>query len=274
MSHPSSKIPKRKKKIKTEHRSKSPRHAFINAAKKKKKNEVYQNPVSYTFMHGNKRLSGVHKLLEEWYYPNFTLPRPRSYTSSSSNEVKDPGAKFGLLRGCKVDHQVTKWIKGAVKAYPYEHKLPDNSHFSTKRFVAVLDHERWKPVNAQLTVSHLEAGIATAVDAVVKDKDENIILIENKVGFENTFELVDPKRPIMIVGEKNIPNSPKNHAFLQLIFTKLLYIHSGFPPPIQCYVIRIGVKGVELYPLPSWTEEAEMDLSMRIISRIHPSKLC
>jgi hypothetical protein len=112
------------------------------------------------------------------------------------------------------------------------------------------------PQYSQVTVGCTAARVATKLDVKCVNSSGDIVLIENKIGFANYYEIACG---VLKAPYEGTPSTARNHHQLQLAFTKALHDRQFSVSGIKikrsnCFVWRFTEDGVTEYPLERWAE--------------------
>lgn len=182
---------------------------------------VVYDPESHVFYHDKRILTGVTNLISKmFFHPNFhmlslngqtatkTATNRYNLTSSAklgnesfpSSKSGRPGAvgipTTGSNMGRRVDRELAIWAEN--NSSPFKQKTigvdftlesaDKNWHPYTRELVKYFTEvRRWRPVAAQVTVGD-PRGVATNIDLVMEDSNGEIILVEVKAGYNQTFK--------------------------------------------------------------------------------------
>lgn len=209
-------------------------------------------------------LRGVHDVIREWYFPTYSIPRA-SRDPDRVGRVADPDAWRGMFRGHRVDQEITAWARSlATPTRP--RSLPPDAHDYTRLIVDELGRMGLTPVQPQFAVCSPNARVGTAVDLVATDARGGVVLLEIKTGMVNYFDSAPASCPYLAAPLGHVPNTPRNHALLQLILTRALY-RIGRPGHLletASYVMWASERGLEVVSMPDWADRANEDMRRRM----------
>lgn len=151
---------------------------------------------------------GLTKTLQALFSPEFTF----SLAISQHKKKK----KHGRAQGNKIDKLLKEWANTGRKP-----KWTDPYFTCIEQ---ALESKQWVPCSSQVVVACAELRLGTMIDLICRDLNGNIYLIELKCGFDDYWNSHDQgkfKPPF-----DDISISCRNRAFLQLLFTTYLYLHT------------------------------------------------
>jgi hypothetical protein len=198
------------------------------------KTRVRFDPEKRCFKIGQIPLRGAAKHLAETYWSHYSYARQHH------------GSSFGgLARGTMVDKQLTAWAKTGALA-------PD-LHPYARRAIKAMARWGWKPVGAQYCVGSLPLRLGTAIDMVVEDARGRRFLLEIKTGMDTWIAEAQGalREPFEF-----IPNSPLNHALLQLAVGLLLAPEAVQRTVYRCYVVQLTEAAIKRHLCPKWAKKA------------------
>ena len=145
------------------------------------------------FYKNNKVLKGLTKFLERNFYSNAKLPK--------KTQEKINGTFKGRRRGTLVDRQISRMVNKNVRL--------KNTYKLTRLCFDFLEEQKLVPVVSQIPVS--AKNIGTAADLIVKDVNNNLILIEIKSGFFKTQRISRTKNDKVLKLKKKFHSANDTH---------------------------------------------------------------
>jgi len=165
----------------------------------------------------------------------------------------------GSERGSLIDKQITHWANLVINAKSKRSltaidRFVEKTHPYTKKFIYYLRANGWTPVAAQLPVGDTHRRVATALDLVVRDLKQRLILLEIKAGYNQTFDrqrwngCVQRFMYLQPESLKRWVANAKTYSMIELLWGARLYA-STFPqkPADRFYVIHLDDQGVHPY---------------------------
>ena len=195
---------------------------------------------------------GVHKLIEEWYFPDF-----HPVTDGKRYSGRPAKWKTARRRGIEIDHRLEEWtLHGRPKT--------KKTHGFALAIMAKAKKRGLIPIASQELVGCTRARVATALDLRMyhPEKKENI-LWEVKSGHDTYFKNgnANMKPPL-----DDVLNSPLNQAYIQAGMTAILSRRCRPDMPIdRIQIVQSGYKGAKVYSkTPKWFTVAIDDMSRRL----------
>lgn len=181
-----------------------------------------------------KKLKGITDKLRSTFYPSYRFANAPKGDSSGHPGVR---AGAGRSRGRLVDRQVAAAVMGAKVRNP---------HPFTKLAITALKKSGLVPVASQVVVYDLEAGIATAVDVVVRDVDGSLATLELKCTSDSRFKSACGK---MLGALAAWDDSIENQQIMQVQMTRVLY-EKTYKTRARAYILRVNAGGAYLTKVP------------------------
>ncbi len=188
------------------------------------------------------RVSGLLPQLRRACWSNYEWTASRYKTRATGIASRNEG----LNRGDIVHEQLRDFVN---EGWEIAEKKHGRLHPYTKKAVAVMNEWKWRPIIAELTVYDPTIDIATKVDCVCLDANDDIVLVEWKCGMDNYIcrgngSMQGPLGRLY-------SNCPLNQALVQLLFTQM-FVENGYGVvPRKAYVVQIHSDGIEPYDIPS-----------------------
>ena len=203
-----------------------------------RRQRITQNKRGHYVVDG-KSMPGLCSRLKETFYPTF---QAKYVCKKRKRNSEDP-----LERGKRVDRELIQSIRsGCLPCF----------HPYTKKILAAFSIWKYRIKEGQIRIFDAELNIATAIDLVVYNEQNDLIVLEIKTGFEgyhlkSTHFMENPL--------ESFKNHACNQHFLQLgVMCSFLKKHYSFDSFDQAYVIRVDDKGVTRYKLPEWTKKEQI----------------
>ncbi len=186
---------------------------------------------------------GLVPVLKKNFWSKYEYIPPKYKTRKT--EIKN---RFdGLLRGDLVHRQIETYVNRGVSEIKKE-----EIHPFTKKAIIAMREWKWKPIIAELPIYDPILKIATKIDLICLDKDDNIVLVEWKCGMDNY--LCQGNTVMDGPLSKSFSNCPLNQALLQLLFTKMIVQKNYNIIPKKAYVVQIHSDGINPFSLPKRME--------------------
>lgn len=153
---------------------------------------------------------GLTKTLNAQFSPEFSF-------SLALRGVEKKAKKHGRANGNKIDKYLSIWANTGKKP-----KCQDPYFACIEK---ALQEKEWIPCASQVAVGCADLRLGTMIDLICQDLHGNYFIIELKCGFDdywNDYTQGQFKAPF-----DAISISYRNRAFLQLLFTSYLYLHSS-----------------------------------------------
>jgi hypothetical protein len=227
-------------------------------------------------------LAGLLKYLQGIYYPTYeynkatqtgTAPLPVTTFQSEPKRSSGNRRKDGLAHGSKVDEQITRTVILFRKhdlnmrifydgAYRRTHPTVtaevkaacSNLSTDTQSFWMAMRHAKLTPIATQVPVRHPSIKIATAVDVVTLNADNQIVLLEIKSGAVHYLYHTTGAR--MSAPFNMVTDCVANQHFLQLLFTTEMYKYTYPTHKLgPSLLIRLTDMDVQGYGLRPWCLE-------------------
>jgi len=230
---------------------------------------------------GTHRMSGAINLTSNWYYKDYDFGTShktgrkavrQANTQVHPDSVGPPPpadrpnkkrANRSTAAAIKLGHRVDRELKWWA-----EHQaVPPKPHKYTSNIVKLFRRQQWKPISSQQIVGAVDFRVAHKYDLLMETREKERILVEIKTGGETYFDYSGGQK--LSAPLDRVPSSRKTHAFLEVLFGKILYrLMYPFEPRIKdVCVVRAHSKGVDQYFGGDWLDQAEADMKKRIQER-------
>jgi hypothetical protein len=162
-----------------------------------------------------------------------------------------------MARGRLVDNEVQDWIRRQLppaeiaitakkrsKVVPPPAKTNSERHVFSRAFITLMHKLKLRPIGAQVVCRCAICDIATLIDAVFIDKNNCVVLVELKCGFEG---YIDEFTGNMQGVFKSLTNAPKNQHQIQVAFSRCMFERT-FPElgAIDALVVRMTTSGAHV----------------------------
>ncbi len=164
-------------------------------SKKPKKAQAPHDPTK-RFKSKHEERPGFLTASAKLWHPHFIRPTKAT--------TEDHGQSSNLSDGSKADADCARILRGERPITPHGHA-----------FKWLLHREGWTLLKTQVDVYDRITGIGSAVDALVKDREGRLILIELKTGYVTGYKRASGQ---MRYSLKNIDNSHYSHHQTQIGF--------------------------------------------------------
>ncbi len=101
------------------------------------------------------------------------------------------GRHYGSIGGTEVHEQLKDWVELDPTAF---RKRNPRMHAYTKQLLAFIAAQQWEPLLAEFKLGAEPLRIATACDLVCKSKEDKLIFLEIKTGYEDYFKAASHDR--------------------------------------------------------------------------------
>jgi hypothetical protein len=206
---------------------------------------------------GNRGVTGV---IHERYYPEYRFNGRNGVgatIASAGIGAAAAGGLGGMARGRLVDNEVQDWIhrqlkpaeivvaaKKRSKTVVTVAKTNAERHVFSRAFIALTHKLRLRPIGAQVVCRCALCDVATLIDAVFIDKNDRVVLVELKCGFEG---YIDEYTGNMQGVFRSLTNAPKNQHQIQVAFSRCMFERT-FPElgPVDAIVVRMTTSGAHV----------------------------
>ena len=220
-------------------------------------------------------MSGLLKNIQRKFYARYEFKKATFRVPDSigltAKVGRWPRKKYAdpIKHGIIVDNQITKQLVGfrqhqlpiqffASKDFRKSYvgsgdtkKLCRGMRQDTEMWWQLMIKMKWTPVEAQVTVGHPSASIATAIDAVVLEPDGRRVLLENKTG--KTSYIFDHTGNMMTAPFNKMTDCVHNQHVLQLAFGYWMYKHNNPTHVISALcIVYLTPEGAGVVRLPDW----------------------
>lgn len=129
------------------------------------------------------------------------------------------------------------------------------NHYRTTLLLKWLCSMGWTPIASQVPVSSSSRKVATLVDLVCLDTCGNYVLTEVKTGFAGYHDKGSGARLLPPFHEHT--DCPDNQHMLQVLATRLLFLHTFDIPPerVRSIVLRVEDKRVVPTRMAIWVDD-------------------
>lgn len=197
---------------------------------------------------------GLTKTLQALFSPEFTF-------SLAITEHKTK--KHGRANGNKIDKFLKEWANTGKK--------PKSADPYFACIEQALESKEWVPYSSQVVVACAELRLGTMIDLICQDLYGNFFLIELKCGFDDYWNSHDQGR--FKAPFDDISISCRNRAYLQLLFTTYLYLHTKpknikFGGSFVLHVFESDAKiEYELNPLPYYfyANQSKLQVALKLL---------
>lgn len=169
----------------------------------------------YAFKHKTKKLSGLHRRMEEILYPDVKYRQRKTMVGHSSKHFGHNIHTYIQVR-CQSFLKFHKYdVPSCVAAYDSDElsQIPGAS-----RVFEDLCHDLqkmgWKYVNSEVVIMNKSINVATQVDMICIDSDKNLHLLEFKTGFKSGLHRLYPGDMQLNLWE-GIETQPRNTAHMR-----------------------------------------------------------
>lgn len=143
------------------------------------------------------------------------------------------------------------------------HRMINNMNLPTLNFFRMCVLKGFTPQYTQVTVGCNIARVATNVDVKCIDKNNEIVLVENKVGYAHQYK--SASTGLMNAPYQDRNNSAYNQHQVQVAMTAELHrIHFPLQIVKRSVVWRYDETGVTQYKLESWAQNKAKDVIRHI----------
>ena len=205
------------------------------------------------------RVKGLVRLLEKTFWPDYEYLPSKYKNARALIRSRWEGMQRGQLVHRQIEMYVNRGREQVEKRYGEMHPF-------ARTAVAAMREWKWTPVLAEMTVHDSETDVATKVDLICLDRNEDMVLVEWKCGMENyLFRGTNVMRgPLKGV----YSNCPLHQAFVQLMFTKMFVEKNYGVRPRHSYVVQIHSDGIAPYSLPKDMEKLQERCYQRFVAHV------
>lgn len=203
-------------------------------------------------------LTGLLPRLRQSFFPDInifnllrvpkSLDRPRKKTKHRvpKKQKGSKGMHYGKLRGTVVHNELEDFIFYDSKNFRKKH--PSIHSYTHKILQFILETMQWKLVRSEFDIFDEQLRLGSSIDIVAVNKKGQIVLIEVKCGYQQTFDNHDGYMHGVL---SKLTNSPHHQANLQLITAAVLVIkHHQIPlSNLLLYVIRVDDDDLYYYEI-------------------------
>lgn len=199
------------------------------------------------------RLKGLVPALSAACWPRFSFRsavRLKRGSSERAPIVQGGGrgagtARAGLRRGKSVDEALTRAVRDDAVSPGDAARMP--ACRATRHVLMALHKLGLRPILTQVPVHGMpHCRVATAVDVVCLNRNNEVVLVEVKTGFANYYDVGRHDMHGCFAGLKD---SPRNQHQVQLALTCEMFENTTRIPVREAYVVRAIAEGVQYIPL-------------------------
>lgn len=197
----------------------------------------------FKFVNANGKLytaSGLVPSLKKVFWPNYKYEKLKRKTRRQGERDK----YGGLARGTIMHEQLRLWANEASRGEIRSQYL--TMHKYTRKAIGFMEENELTPVRAEVVAFDPCSRVATAIDMVCMNKQGHVILIEWKSGMDSYFDRGNSS----MHGPHVVSNCPRNQAFMQLLFGKMMLEQHHAVRSDADYVVQVHKDGVDPFPLP------------------------
>ena len=199
---------------------------------------------------GNKRkyIKGLLPTLRKYCWPKYEYT-PLRYNFGKKTGIN--GMRHGMNRGQYVHEQFRVYFN---KGKTIAKKMYSPLHPFVRRGIKKLKLLKLRPIIAELPIYDPDLNLATSIDLVCLTAEDNVMLVEWKIGMDNHFfrgtgPMLGPQIKVESTGGC-YNNSPHSQALWQILFGKLILEKTYINSDVEACVINIQKDNVIQHCLP------------------------
>jgi len=194
------------------------------------------------FRVNNRPVSGLLPKLKKLFWSKYEYKEQKYKKNKEEKDIYG-----GLVRGTIVHNQLRMYgNRCSEKEFKKQYV---SLHEFTEQAIEALKTWKLKPIRSEYPVCDMKfLKIATAIDMICLDSMGKLVLIEWKCGMSNYFQQGNNTMDGPLKNQIN--NCPLNQAYLQLLFTKILFERQHNISIGKSYVVQITKKKTIPYELP------------------------
>jgi hypothetical protein len=209
------------------------KHKLISFNESAKRFELQAGPNKFLYM------PGLRRYLEAVFYPDY------KYVRHKDDGTTGAGSLFGgLQKGERIHEQLMHYSNMTNEQFK---KSMDSLDVYAAKAIIYLREFAIKPMCGEICIWNNV--IATRIDNISTNSDNDFILIEWKTGMDDYFRRGNSTMKGVLVDR--FSNCPMNQAFLQLLICKMIIEKEYGTTVHQEYVVHIKKDGVEALPIPN-----------------------
>jgi len=218
-----------------------------------------------------KKMTGLTKVLKDVFYPEYEMVKPKDkvYSETFKQKASNNPNNLGLQLGPRVRGEI---VHDQIRMLCDENLTPEfaKKYASvdpwTKLAVSWMKVRKFEPVSNELAIADPSLGIATAIDAIVYDvENETYHMVEWKTGSLDYF-YYSTNKPCRYIS--NLDNSLYNQARLQILITNFIlkknYSRSGISIG-NLFIIHVGDDGLHEHCISKEFRSIEAEVYKKIV---------